>query len=216
MLRAGVEFQFPSNGKVYPKLWLMARLGFGSFVSIPFKRESISKDYGTLSDNFLLPCFNSLQTGKYIQSYRDEVILDIFNVSIPFKRESISKAEGSIAFSSLKPRFQFPSNGKVYPKLIVNYTKNMLLKVSIPFKRESISKGDASLWLTGGEWYVSIPFKRESISKAKKGKEMTEQSVKFQFPSNGKVYPKFHQLAFGTFALLFQFPSNGKVYPKFS
>ena len=36
---------------------------------------------------------------------------------------------------------------------------------------------------------VSIPFKRESLSKGRKSGAAT-QSVEFQFPSNGKAYPK--------------------------
>ena len=38
----------------------------------------------------------------------------------------------------------------------------------------------------------------------------------FQFPSNGKVYPKFIGNQFYLVTIKFQFPSNGKVYPKFS
>ena len=64
-----LKFQFPSNGKAYPKE----------------ERELISL-WGV--------CFNSLQTGKPIQS---ETQLFWNNrsvgssVSIPFKRESLSK-----------------------------------------------------------------------------------------------------------------------------
>ena len=36
----------------------------------------------------------------------------------------------------------------------------------------------------------------------------------FQFPSNGKVYPKAQKHERGIYRLKFQFPSNGKVYPK--
>ena len=63
-----ILFQFPSNGKAYPKQE-MAQLNneTRSFVSIPFKRESISKEQNP--DHF--------QNGVF--------------VSIPFKRESISK-----------------------------------------------------------------------------------------------------------------------------
>ena len=62
------------------------------FVSIPFKRESGSKEammgvvYGKGQG------FNSLQTGKRIQSMKnDEGSNGSSNVSIPFKRESGSK-----------------------------------------------------------------------------------------------------------------------------
>ena len=61
---------------------------------------------------------------------------------------------------------------------------------------------------------VSIPFKREGISKAEKYDEHMETVIEFQFPSNGKAYPKINQ-AIRTYKLLkFQFPSNGKAYPK--
>ena len=64
------EFPFPSNGKVYRKgtdAYLMMRR---IFVSIPFKRESVSQDMqakgGVPTAAFI--SFNSLQTGKCIAS----------------------------------------------------------------------------------------------------------------------------------------------------
>ena len=63
------KFQFPSNGKAYPKavFHLLRRL---------------------------VLCFNSLQTGKRIQrSFKKSLDGPIFCVSIPFKRESVSKVE---------------------------------------------------------------------------------------------------------------------------
>ncbi len=62
--------------------------------------------------------------------------------------------------------------------------------VSIPFKRESISKVKIKKNWSGDTEGVSIPFKRESISK---GIELITKFYffkEFQFPSNGKVYPK--------------------------
>ena len=67
-------FQFPSNGKAYPKdsYRVSVKLKMKK-VSIPFKRESVSKGY------FDIICgvgergrFNSLQTGKRIQ--RDPIL----------------------------------------------------------------------------------------------------------------------------------------------
>ena len=87
-------------------------------VSIPFKRESISKVelqlHGPLQDQ----SFNSLQTGKHIQRQQER------NVN-----KTIMK-------------FQFPSNGKPYPKAIAHNAWDALSqwKVSIPFKRERIYK----------------------------------------------------------------------------
>ena len=64
------EFQFPSNGKVYPKKMLLN---------------------GMCQD--CLYCFNSLQTGRCIQSHG--MLDDLLEIT---------------------EEFQFPSNGKVYPK----------------------------------------------------------------------------------------------------
>ena len=63
------KFQFPSNGKAYPKFSVdICRLGGDCF------------------------CFNSLQTGKHIQSkFLTGILKSEVGVSIPFKRESISK-----------------------------------------------------------------------------------------------------------------------------
>ena len=139
----------------------------------------------------------------------------ILAVSIPFKRESISKVSSHL-HSRWQFLFQFPSNGKVYPKgevIMLNPLKS--IAVSIPFKRESISKVES---ITAGndddEFIVSIPFKRESISKAKVAISNRPSALMFQFPSNGKVYPKEEQLFLSAVISLFQFPSNGKVYPK--
>ena len=42
-------------------------------------------------------------------------------------------------------------------------------------------------------FYVSIPFKRESLSKATANPIATNGAeIAFQFPSNGKAYPKTH------------------------
>ena len=90
------SFQFPSNGKAYPKSESVVsvrdrRCG----VSIPFKREGISKVSDITHDLFLhSQCFNSLQTGRHIQRrlplHRPR--RTPARVSIPFKREGISKA----------------------------------------------------------------------------------------------------------------------------
>ena len=63
---------------------------------------------------------------------------------------------------------------------------------------------------------VSIPFKRESVSKGLKTDQERQQVLEFQFPSNGKAYPKTVKgVSVGDLAdEMFQFPSNGKAYPK--
>ena len=135
-----VLFQFPSNGKVDTKF---SRCGH-AFLGVT--------------------CFNSLQTGRCIQS--DSIVFHRlhYHVSIPFKREGVYKeAEARKATEGI--RFQFPSNGKVY-------TKVFLFLVFV---------------------FAAPPF---------------------QFPSNGKVYPKLYSEHINVLYSKFQFPSNGKVYPK--
>ena len=162
-------------------------------------------------------------------------------VSIPFKRESVSKAYSK----PLPPKyywFQFPSNGKAYPKLGL-VPRLAAPCVSIPFKRESVSKAFIFVSIVVG-LIVSIPFKRESVSKAFVGphrghwplnrgqrfnslqtgkriqsrdevREAAQEALKFQFPSNGKAYPKGQCWRRRSCRRrVFQFPSNGKAYPK--
>ena len=162
-------FQFPSNGKAYPKFTsiqlrcVCRKQSFNSLqtgkriqrlvrsltqpipnliVSIPFKRESVSKD--TITDNCLkkmLKCFNSLQTGKRIQRHVRTLKVTVQNNS----------------FNSLQ-------TGKAYPKLCLGSGCRISSGVSIPFKRESVSK----VFATDEDPVVP----------------------EFQFPSNGKAYPK--------------------------
>ena len=60
-------------------------------VSIPFKRESGSKVWDPHESGERLLSFNSLQTGKRIQSILSQWVINELSVSIPFKRESGSK-----------------------------------------------------------------------------------------------------------------------------
>ena len=158
-------FQFPSNGKVYPKMCVQ----YFTLDEFKFQFPSNGKVYPKLDtaievgiDNL---SFNSLQTGKCIQ--RMHTLQQGWSPS----------------------KFQFPSNGKVYPKQPTRSIKMNTARVSIPFKRESVSKAftiaKKSVFISGfnslqtgkciQSWYftlgcsyrqiVSIPFKRESVSK---------------------------------------------------
>ena len=62
------KFQFPSNGKVYSELSELATEYDGSTVSIPFKRESVFRVIQEHVTYRRIQSFNSLQTGKCIQS----------------------------------------------------------------------------------------------------------------------------------------------------
>ena len=137
------QFQFPSNGKVEPKSEKKTIGRFGRYwVSIPFKRESVAKDDLSKIYDGETYSFNSLQTGKWRQRLHQPISHAIrTGVSIPFKRESVAKVYMLVANVLAIVLFQFPSNGKVEPKS------------------------------------VTTP------------RNMTEATM-FQFPSNGKVEPK--------------------------
>ena len=102
--------------------------------------------------------------------------------------------------------FQFPSNGKVYCKSKKGVTQ-MTTQVSIPFKRESVLQ-DVFAATHNVVWKgcVSIPFKRESVLQA--FRRLTNHiTVRFQFPSNGKVYCKQGNTSFSAFLSSFCFNS---------
>ena len=135
-------FQFPSNGKADPKkqqeffakVWLEFQF--------PSNGKADPKDWQVRCITRYTARFNSLQTGKRIQSSKyARGVRKRRDVSIPFKRESGSKEIS-------RQRIKLGS-----------------ITVSIPFKRESGSKG-LFLYPTGFPCdCVSIPFKRESVSK---------------------------------------------------
>ena len=138
-------------------------------VSIPFKRESLSKglgeniqtkrvEYGfnslqtgkSIQSSAAAPplhraqnSFNSLQTGKSIQSLYDnlEAALRQIKVSIPFKRESLSKEMLKSSGAVSRSSFNSLQTGKSIQRRsqLRNHKRNE--QVSIPFKRESLSKG---------------------------------------------------------------------------
>ena len=197
---AKAEFQFPSTGKAYPKGRPQPRdwrspcrrdrfnslqpgkpiqrvdlnLEIGGvhaeeIVSIPFNRESLSKDYiravgGGVGYDL---SFNSLQTGKPIQSF-----------------SALARMLG-------RDVFQFPSTGKAYPKII---------KTLDPVERALL---------------VSIPFKRESLSKARLRQPcMHKRYVSFNSLQTGKPIQSAPDNEYYGITGGFQFPSNGKAYPK--
>ena len=165
-----ITFQFPSNGKAYPKFCTEFTFYNIKNVSIPFKRESVSKECFVNSfDMCFWFCFNSLQTGKRIQSNLCSILSGVRKVSIPFKRESVSKEKCRTLVVALLVvlLFQFPSNG------------------------ESVSKVKLSPGFTAESKFVSIPFKRESVSKGDQTMHtLRERAFCFNSLQTGKAYPK--------------------------
>ena len=139
-------------------------------------------------------------------------------VSIPFKRETISKGDGDEIDSTYEHiKFQFPSNGKPYPKTLSYNGEGGIEDMEFQFpsngkpypkpedERDSNSRQD-----------VSIPFKRETISKARTlSLCRTEQQHCFNSLQTGNhIQREKAAKEKGTAAMMFQFPSNGKPYPK--
>ena len=115
-------------------------------------------------------------------------------VSIPFKRESVSKVV---------------DNADKFESIAI---------VSIPFKRESVSKEiDSRLTAVEINVEVSIPFKRESVSKETFDIVLRrERDAGFNSLQTGKRIQSQHKLKRESqgWQAKFQFPSNGKAYPK--
>ena len=113
------EFQFPTNGKAYPKerrRHLMIR-NWLAFVSIPYERESLSKvKWRKINENDTHR-FNSLRTGKPIQrliGFADAQITVGFNSLRTGKPIQRLRQRPRICEDTIQ--FQFPTNGKAYPK----------------------------------------------------------------------------------------------------
>ena len=187
------RFQFPSNGKAYPKQELRGNSRVPpQKVSIPFKRESISKGIAAAHNVKKEPSFNSLQTGKHIQSLQiwERWPCSVGEFQFPSNGKAYPKKGGvpPQAFIDILRAFQFPSNGKAYPKPSYRAVSNKMNGVSIPFKRESISKAMFRQPRRCGE---------KSFNSLQTGKHIQRNPqwaydlyVEFQFPSNGKAYPK--------------------------
>ena len=120
------EFQFPSNGKVHgkcePTQLLLAELR----VSIPFQRESSWKVGITFSIVSQPHSFNSLQTGKFMESKQADWNQTDQNA---FRFPSNGKVHGK----HLPERrlgtdtwFQFLSNGKAYPKSMASFVRVLM------------------------------------------------------------------------------------------
>ena len=164
----------------------------------------------------LTKSFNSLQTGNHIQSWQWCADHGLDWVSIPFKRETISKGGTGIevrhcvaGFNSLqtgnhiqsKTRFlrkqnqqlfQFPSNGKPYPKSTTPPPKCELYWVGF----NSLQTGNhiqrlfqmnrfrSPCWFRFNSLQTGNHIQRRVVISA------FESLNVFQFPSNGKPYPK--------------------------
>ena len=187
------KFQFPSNGKAYTKCMGRRKRSDRRGVSIPFKRESIYK--GMEQERLIRKptrSFNSLQTGKHIQSLLGIEIWNLeykgFN-SLQTGKHIQSNALKQVATFGLVG-FNSLQTGKHIQSAAAGGALLSALHVSIPFKRESIYKDISRPKSIRNYRNVSIPFKRESIYKVLSHFSLSHFSLSFQFPSNGKAYTK--------------------------
>ncbi len=184
-------------------------------VSIPFKRESVFRVVKP-SETSLELRFNSLQTGKCIQSLNQAVIPPRwYKVSIPFKRESVFRVSMLSFLTRMKSCFNSLQTGKCIQRLILATSASAAAVTAQSFNSLQTgkciqSRQSAAFPNTGphrafqfpsnGKVYsetgttaldqtsfVSIPFKRESVFRAFYA-EWYLKGSQFQFPSNGKVY----------------------------
>ena len=187
------QFQFPSNGKAYTKPHDAGNMITGP--SEEFQFPSNGKPYTKKVIERILNLdpnsFNSLQTGKHIQRYKRYCAALAENRSFNSLQTGthIQRCNLASFFFDLKS-FNSLQTGKHIQSYLV-------------FK-----------WQSDPDELVSIPFKRESISKVVRACKVTKTDPVFQFPSNGKAYPKQLQSVSKKLLKKFQFPSNGKAYPK--
>ena len=139
-------------------------------VSIPFKRESVSK--GSLSrhpKSLRLSSFNSLQTGKCIQSFERNYAVAVetrFNSLQTGKCIQRTKSSLGSVLRLTPIRFNSLQTGKCIQRLLQYRPTKSATK-----RFNSLQTGKCIQRDHGTDWICS-------------------ERVEFQFPSNGKVYPK--------------------------
>ena len=166
-----VWFQFPSNGKTYPKKLVFIS---SSAAIQPFQFPSNGKAYPKFADTLIPPKtfefeFRFPSNGKAYPKYMLNRwhVEEVSAFRFPSNGKSHSKGKIYVAASSRHYKFQFPSNGKSHSKYGLGVRDVWAIVVSISFKRE-ITFQDLSSDQLGRRHpsRVSIPFKRENISKA--------------------------------------------------
>ena len=190
------------------------------FVSIPFKRESVSELWHVMVKKFITLLVSIPFKRESVSEHAHSDFADnpsLVKVSIPFKRESVSEQVPKALGRSGIYGFQFPSNGKAY----LNRTVQGRYRRDCWSGFNSLQTGKRiwtrSRWrFRNGSDLVSIPFKRESVS------ELSVRVVEPLLPSLRVSIPfKRESVSEPTFVRLtkevvkvlkFQFPSNGKAY----
>ena len=114
----GQQFQFPSNGKVFPNDKISVEFTSPNrFNSLQTGRSFRTIGLSVIPIHNLMG-FNSLQTGwSFRTQHANATNMTLIEcVSIPFKREGLSE-QTTFSFIEYIREFQFPSNGKVFPNV---------------------------------------------------------------------------------------------------
>ena len=211
----GNMFQFPTNGKAYPKE-VEYDVRRDEIVSIPYEREGISK--GTLfipKESRETLSFNSLRTGRHIQR---EVWIgqnkETAKVSIPYEREGISKGGGSdsdgmatAGFNSLRTGRHIQSEPRRHQPIRARCFNSLRTGRHIQRKKIGGIPSDENR-------EFQFPTNGKAYPKTPPTARLPSETIMFQFPTNGKAYPKTARIIILPTIYLFQFPTNGKAYPK--
>ena len=112
--------------------------------------------------------------------------------------------------------FQFPSNGKVFPNVEEEDTDSPedasfnSLQTGRSFRTIRLIKLNLGGLICFNSLQTGRSFRTFSVRN-----RWHLPGIKFQFPSNGKVFPNFHlhRDVACVCSIRFQFPSNGKVFP---
>ena len=135
-------FQFPTNGKAYPKLRLNRISAASSEFQFPTNGKPI-QSLGVRGTLTLEKSFNSLRTGKPIQSISlsDEIesVIFCFN-SLRTGKPIQSKLPRNTARVSPRRCFNSLRTGKPIQSITTLGACKRKKKVSIPYERESLSK----------------------------------------------------------------------------
>ena len=111
-------FQFPTNGKVYPKtLYLSLRTALKQ-VSIPYEREGVSKVRKVAADSSAASMFQFPTSGKVYPKSIMSHLYALTSTSFNSLRAGrcIQRIRPAINVASGATVFQFPTSGKAYPK----------------------------------------------------------------------------------------------------
>ena len=159
-------FQFPTNGKAHSdKMARFFSLMMALMVSIPYEREGTFRHLLYQACAFIGISFNSLRTGRHIQT----------------KARGLTFFRWNMSFNSLRTgrHIQTDKQG----------LSDEDIEVSIPYEREGTFRlEDKHIVSKILDDKVSIPYERESTFRPCQRRCCVYLRKAFQFPTNGKAH----------------------------